>query len=40
MTDVSGIITATVPFAIRHQSGRNQLVTPDGRPALASSRAR
>ena len=40
MTDIPGTITATVPFTIRHHGGRKQVITPDGRPALAPPRAR
>jgi hypothetical protein len=40
MTDVSSTITVTVPFTIRHHGGRKQVITPDGRPALAPPRAR
>jgi hypothetical protein len=40
MTDIPGTITVTVPFTIRHHGGRKQVITPDGRPALAPPRAR
>ena len=40
MTDIPGAITVTVPFTIRHHGGRKQVITPDGRPALAPPRAR
>ena len=40
MTDAPSTITLTVPFTIRHHGGRKQVITPDGRPALAPPRAR
>jgi hypothetical protein len=40
MTGNAGPLTLEVPFAIRKRSGRKEIVTPDGMPALVPPRVR